>query len=66
MSRQVTDSFGGYDHRLRTGEGAWYDTKNLSSDHAPLLSTRKKRADTHRRAAALLKAPSRAAAVSER
>ena len=52
--QDVIELFGGYDHRLRTGEGAWYDTKNLSSDHAPLLSTRRRRADTHRRARALL------------
>ena len=52
--QDVIDGFGGYDHRLRSGEGAWYDTKNLSSDHAPLLSTRPRRADTHRRARALL------------
>ena len=52
--QDVIDGFGGYDHRLRIGDGAWYDTKNLSSDHAPLLSTRKRRADTHRRARALL------------
>ena len=52
--QDVIDGFGGYDHRLRIGDGAWYDTKNLSSDHAPLLSTRKRRSDTHRRARALL------------
>ena len=52
--QNVIDSFGGYDHRLRIGDGAWYDTKNLSSDHAPLLSTRRPRADTSLRAAALL------------
>ena len=52
--QDVIDGFGGYDHRLRIGDGAWYDTKNLSSDHAPLLSTRKRRANTHRRARALL------------
>ena len=52
--RDVIDSFGGYDHRLRIGDGCWYDTKNLSSDCAPLLSTRKRRSDTHLRAAALL------------
>ena len=52
--QDVIDGFGGYDHRLRIGDGAWYDTKNLSSDHAPLLSTRKRRGDTHRRARALL------------
>ncbi len=52
--QDVIDGFGGYDHRLRISESAWYDTKNLSSDHAPLLSTRPRRADTHRRARALL------------
>ena len=52
--QEMIDGFGGYDHRLRIGDGAWYDTKNLSSDHAPLLSTRKRRGDTHRRARALL------------
>ena len=52
--QEVIDGFGGYDHRLRIGDGAWYDTKNLSSDHAPLLSTRKPRANTHRGATALL------------
>ena len=52
--QDAVELFGGYDRRLRSGEGAWYDTKNLSSDHAPLLSTRRKRADTHRRARALL------------
>lgn len=52
--QDVIDGFGGYDHRLVSGEGAWYDTKNLSSDHAPLLSTRPRRADTGRRARALL------------
>ena len=52
--QELIDCFGGYDHRLRVPDGAWYDTKNLSSDHAPLLSTRKKRVDTGLRAAALL------------
>lgn len=52
--QDLIELFGGYDHRLRSGEGSWYDTKNLSSDHAPQLSTRRRRADTHRRAVALL------------
>ena len=52
--QELIDCFGGYDHRLRVPDGAWYDTKNLSSDHAPLLSTRKARVDTGLRAAALL------------
>ena len=52
--QEVIDCFGGYDHRPRIADGAWYDTKNLSSDCAPLLSTRRRRADTGLRAAALL------------
>ena len=52
--QELIEGFGGYDHRLRIADGAWYDTKNLCSDHAPLLATRAPRADTHRRARALL------------
>lgn len=51
--QDVIDCFGGYDHRLRIPDGCWYDTKNLSSDHAPMLASRPPRGDTHIRAAAL-------------
>lgn len=40
QSRVVTDTFGGYDHRLRIPDGCFYDTENLSARHYPLLSTR--------------------------
>ena len=51
--QELIDSFGGYDHRLRIPDGCWYDTENLSSDLAPLLSCRAPRHDLHVRAGAL-------------
>ncbi len=42
-SRQMTDTFGGYNHNLRIGEGEFYNMKNLCSDDYPLLSTRRQR-----------------------
>lgn len=42
-SRELVDVFGGYNHNLRIGSGEFYDMKNLSSDHYPVLSTRPKR-----------------------
>ena len=42
-SRQVIDAFGGYNHRLRIGEGEFYDMKNLSSANYPILSPRGQR-----------------------
>lgn len=52
--QDVIDSFGGYDHRLRIADGAWYDTRNLTSDFAPMLASRPRRGYTHRQATALL------------
>lgn len=52
--QDVIDSFGGYDHRLRIRDGAWYDTRNLTSDFAPMPASRAARGFTHRQAAALL------------
>ena len=43
QSRQMFDSFGGYNHNLRIAEGEWYDTKNLTSDYYPVMSQRGKR-----------------------
>ena len=42
-SRKMIDTFLGYDHNIRVGEGAFYDMRNLTSDHFPVLSPRKKR-----------------------
>ncbi len=42
-SREVLDVFGGYNHKLRIGEGEFYDMKNLTSDAYPVLSPRRPR-----------------------
>lgn len=41
--RETTDSWAGYNHNLRIGDGELYDMRNLTSDHMPVLSTRKMR-----------------------
>ncbi len=41
--RVVTDCFAGYNHQLKIGEDEFYNMKNLSSGHYPLLANRKKR-----------------------
>ena len=41
--RVTTERFTGYDHRLRIADGAFYDTRNLSSRDYPLLCTRPRR-----------------------
>lgn len=42
-SRQMVDAFKGYNHNLRIGEGEFFDMKNMTSDHYPILSPRGKR-----------------------
>ena len=42
-SRQMVDTFKGYNHNLRIGEGEFFDMKNMTSDYYPVLSPRKKR-----------------------
>ena len=42
-SRQMVDTFKGYNHNLRIGDGEFFDMKNMTSDHYPVLSPRKKR-----------------------
>ena len=39
----TTDTFGGYNHILKVPDGEWYDTKNLTTDFAPMLANRKPR-----------------------
>lgn len=41
--RQTVSAFSGYERRIRTNEGAFYDTKNMSCEAYPLLSTRRAR-----------------------
>ena len=42
-SRDMVDAFGGYNHNLRIGAGEFYDMKNLTSSHYPVLSSRPNR-----------------------
>lgn len=42
-SRQTVDSFRGYYHNIRVGNGEFFDMENLCSDHYPVLSPRRKR-----------------------
>lgn len=42
--REMTTTFGGYNHQLSCGEGEFFDMKNMTSEYYPLLSPRKKRA----------------------
>ena len=42
-SREIIDTFGGYNHNLRIGDGEFYDMKNLTSADYPVLSPRPKR-----------------------
>ena len=42
-SREMMDTFKGYNHNLRIGDGEFYDMQNMVSDYYPLLSPRGKR-----------------------
>jgi AraC-like DNA-binding protein len=42
-SRSMIDVFAGYNHNLRIGESEFYDMKNLTSSHYPVLSPRERR-----------------------
>lgn len=42
-SRQMIDVFRGYNHNLRVSDGEFYDMKNLTSTHYPVLSPRGRR-----------------------
>jgi len=41
--RLVTDTFSGYNHNLKIGDGEFYDTMNLSTQNFPLFENREKR-----------------------
>ena len=41
--RQMVDTFKGYNHNLRIGEGEFFDMKNMTSDYYPVLSPRRGR-----------------------
>ena len=42
-TRQMIDTFKGYNHNLRIGSGEFYEMQNLTSDDYPVLSVRGKR-----------------------
>ena len=42
-SRLITDVFRGYNHNMKILDGEMFDTRNLTADTFPLLSSRKKR-----------------------
>ena len=42
-SRQMSDAFLGYNHNLRIGDNEFYDMKNMTSDHYPVMAPRDKR-----------------------
>ena len=44
-SRQMVDTFKGYNHNLRIGDGEFFNMKNMTSDHYPVLSPRGKRGE---------------------
>ena len=41
--RDLVEVFGGYNHNLRVPDGEFYDMKNMSSAHYPVLATRGRR-----------------------
>lgn len=43
QTRDVTDSFYGYDHKLKIGPGEFYHTENLTTRDFPMLATRRRR-----------------------
>ena len=43
LTQYITDSFYGYNHKLRISANQMYDTTNLTADQYPLLATRKLR-----------------------
>ena len=43
LSRSMVDVFGGYNHNIRISDAEFYDMKNLTSSHYPVLSPRDKR-----------------------
>lgn len=42
-SRQMVDAFKGYNHNLLIGDGEFFDMKNMTSNHYPILAPRGKR-----------------------
>lgn len=45
MSRDMVDTFRGYNHNLRIGGGEFYDMTNMTSSYYPILSPRNRRGE---------------------
>lgn len=43
QARDITDTFYGYNHRLKINPGEFYNTENLTTRDFPMLSTRRRR-----------------------
>lgn len=43
VSREMVDTFRGYNHNLRIADGEFFDMKNMTSDYYPVLSPRGQR-----------------------
>lgn len=48
QTRTIIDAFAGYNHNLKTRDGEFYDTRNLTTQHYPLLANRAKRGRLNR------------------
>ncbi len=53
-SRNMIEIFKGYNHNLRINNGEFYDMKNLTSDHYPTLSPRRRRGSLGKKASAVI------------
>lgn len=42
-SQETQEVFAGYNHNIRINEGEFYDMRNLTSDHSPVMAPRKAR-----------------------
>ena len=42
-SRDIVNTFRGYNHNLKIGRGEFYDEKNMSSSYYPIMSPRGRR-----------------------
>jgi len=47
-TRVMLDTFAGYNHNLRISDGEFYDTKNLTTEHYPMMANRRRRSSLDR------------------
>lgn len=48
QTRAIIDTFAGYNHNLRIRDGEFFETRNLTTQHYPLLANRNKRGRLNR------------------